>query len=149
MPPSLKGLGLAERDMKKARVEAGIFLGKDPPIWNSLGADIQRAKVASYLEHLRETDNCYIADKLLQDEDVVFEFLRTRIKVIRNTKKGSSQSNFNHLLCSRPSTIGPTFSASSPSIPRDDAKPDPKIAEDSNVVGDRHEDGQGGTSNPS
>ncbi len=93
MPPKWKALGLAGRDMKKAREEAGRFLGPDPPIWNSLGADIQRAKVASYLEHLRETDNRYIADKLLQDEDVVFELLRTRIKTIRN-KKGSSQNKF-------------------------------------------------------
>ena len=93
MPPKWKALGLAERDMKKAREEAGRFLGPDPPIWNNLGADIQRAKVASYLEHLRETDNRYIADKLQQDDDVVFELLRTRIKTIRN-KKGLSQNEF-------------------------------------------------------
>ncbi len=91
MPPKWKGLGLADRDMKKARDEAGRFLGPDPPMWNNLGTDTQRAKVAGFLEHLRETDNRYIADKLLQDEDVVFEFLRTRTKTIRN-KKGSSQS---------------------------------------------------------
>jgi len=94
MPPNWKGLGLAGRDMKKARDEAGEFLGKDPEIWSNLGADIQRAKVAGYLEHLRKTDNSYIVDKLLQDEDVVFELLRTRTKTIRNNKKGSIQSKF-------------------------------------------------------
>lgn len=99
MTPAWKGLGLAGRDIKKARTEAGIWVGKDlgedPPIWGDLSADIQRAKVESYLEHLRKTDNCYIADKLLQDKNVIFELLRTRIKTIRfNNRKGSSQSKF-------------------------------------------------------
>lgn len=89
-----KSLDLAERDMKKARDEADEFLDKNLEIWSNLSVDIQRAKIAEYLKHLRKIDNFYIVDKLLQDENVVFELLRTRIKIIRNNKKDLCQSKF-------------------------------------------------------
>ncbi len=84
-----KSLDLAKRDMKKARDEADEFLDKNLEIWSNLSANIQRVKIAEYLEHLRKIDNFYIIDKLLQDENDVFELLRTRIKIICNNKKDS------------------------------------------------------------
>lgn len=89
-----KNLDLAERDMKKAKDEVNEFLDKNLEIWSNLSVDIQRAKIAEYLEHLQKIDNFYIINKLLQDENVMFELLRTRIKIIRNNKKDSSQSKF-------------------------------------------------------
>ncbi len=89
-----KSLDLAKRDMKKARDEADEFLDKNLEIWSNLSANIQRVKIAEYLEHLRKIDNFYIIDKLLQDENDVFELLRTRIKIICNNKKDSCQSKF-------------------------------------------------------
>lgn len=89
------GLGLSRRYMRKAREEADKFLGNDPPLWDKLGMDTRLEKVGSYLEHLRKTDNSYIAEKLLSDENAAMELLRQKIKYIRNTKKkGSSCFDF-------------------------------------------------------
>ncbi len=64
-------------------------------------------------------------------------------------KKVQVKVNFNHLLCSRSTTLGSTFSASSLSISQDNAKPNPKIAKDTNAVDDRHANGQGDELNTS
>ncbi len=61
------------------------------------------------------------------------------------TRKVRVKTNFHHLLYLRCTTLDSASSASSPTFSRDDAKPDPKIAENTNDVGDRHESGQDGT----
>lgn len=79
-------LGLTAREMKKARAEAGHFLGDHPPKWNDMGFDRQKARSVEFLQHLRDTENNCIADKFMQGEDTLLEFLRTRTKTIRNKK---------------------------------------------------------------
>jgi len=61
------------------------------------------------------------------------------------TRKVRVKTNFNHLHYLRCTTLGSTSSSSSPPFPRDDAKPDPKIVENTNDVSDRHEGKQGDT----
>ncbi|ETI24653.1 hypothetical protein G647_04022 [Cladophialophora carrionii CBS 160.54] len=76
-------LGLNAREMRKARQEAGKFLGPDPPIWDDMGTDVQERKVESYIQYLRYNQNNTIADKLSVDKEAVFELLRTRTKTLR------------------------------------------------------------------
>lgn len=51
-----------------------------------MGFDRQKAKSEAFLQHLRDTENTIIADKLSLGEDVLLEFMRTRTKTIRNKK---------------------------------------------------------------
>ena len=88
MAPPWASLGLNGREMKKARTEAGRFLGDHPPKWDDMGSDRQKARSEEFLQHLRDTENGSIADKFVQGEETLLEFLRTRTKTIRN-KKGS------------------------------------------------------------
>ena len=91
MPPAWASLGLNSREMKKARTEAGRFLGDDPPKWDDMGSDRQKIRSEELLQHLRATENSSIADKFMQGEETLLEFLRTRTKTIRS-KKNSSKS---------------------------------------------------------
>lgn len=68
------------------RSEAGLFLGPYPVKWVDLGLDIQQAKVEGFLQHLRETNNKVIAEKLSDNQESVYEILRIRTKTIRNRK---------------------------------------------------------------
>ena len=72
--------------MKKARTEAGRFLGDDPPKWDDMGVDRQRERAYDFLRHLEATENRGIAEKFKQGEETLMEFLRTRTKTIRNKK---------------------------------------------------------------
>ena len=78
--------------MKKARTEAGRFLGDHPPKWDDMGSDRQIARSEEFLQHLRDTENGSIADKFMRGQETPLEFLRTRTKTIRN-KKGSQPSS--------------------------------------------------------
>ncbi|KAJ9638601.1 hypothetical protein H2204_004077 [Knufia peltigerae] len=77
-------LGLNQREMKKARQEAGKFLGPEPSKWEDLGADKQKRNVEEYLQYLRQNENNTIADKLQGDEEAIYELLRLRTKTIRS-----------------------------------------------------------------
>ena len=77
--------------MKKARTEAGRFLGDDPPKWDDMGSDRQKVRSEEFLRHLRATENSSIADKFMQGEETLLEFLRTRTKTIRNKKSSQSK----------------------------------------------------------
>ena len=77
--------------MKKARTEAGRFLGDDPPKWDDLGSDRQKIRSQDFLQHLEATENRSIADKFKQGEETLIEFLRTRTKTIRNKKSSQSK----------------------------------------------------------
>ena len=92
MPPAWASLGLNSREMKKARTEAGRFLGDQPPKWDDMGSDRQIARSKEFLQYLRATENGSIADKFMQGEETLLEFLRTRTKTIRN-KKGSQPTS--------------------------------------------------------
>lgn len=92
MAPAWKSLGLNHREMRKARMEAGRFLGDDAPKWDDMGSDRQRARSAEFLQHLRETENASIAEKFTRGEEVLLEFLRTRTKTIRSKKSSRLQS---------------------------------------------------------
>lgn len=76
-------LGVSSRELKKARAEAGHFLGESPQKWDDMGVDEQQAKVEGYIEHLCGTKNKIIADKLVEAKDTVNELLRIRTKTIR------------------------------------------------------------------
>ena len=89
MPPAWASLGLNTREMKKARTEAGRFLGDGPPKWDDMGSDRQKIRSEEFLQHLRATENSSIADKFVQGEETLLEFLRTRTKSIRNKKNPS------------------------------------------------------------
>lgn len=91
MPPAWASLGLNSREMKKARTEAGRFLGDDPPKWDDMGSDRQKVRSEEFLRHLRATENSSIADKFMQGEETLLEFLRTRTKTIRNKKSSQSK----------------------------------------------------------
>ena len=78
--------------MKKARMEAGQFLGDRPPKWDDMGSDRQKARAGEFLQHLRDTENSSIADKFVRGEETLLEFLRTRTKTIRNKKGSESKS---------------------------------------------------------
>lgn len=83
--------------MKKARTEAGRFLGDCPPKWDDMGSDRQKARSEGFLQHLRDTENGSIASKFMQGEETLLEFLRTRTKTNRNKKgsqPGKSKSRF-------------------------------------------------------
>ena len=81
--------------MKKARTEAGRFLGDHPPKWDDMGSDRQKARSEEFLQHLRDTENGSIADKFMQGEETLLEFLRTRTKTVRNKQPSSkSKSRF-------------------------------------------------------
>ncbi|KAL9133783.1 MAG: hypothetical protein Q9175_005038 [Cornicularia normoerica] len=94
-------LGLTAREMKKARAEAGRFLGDHPPKWNDMGFDRQKARSVEFLQHLRDTENNCIADKFMQGEDTLLEFLRTRTKTIRNKKVSQPSSKNSDLPASQ------------------------------------------------
>ena len=79
-------LGLTPAAMKKARSEAAIVLGDNPPTWDSLAFDDQNSMIDKYLAHLRESRNTSIAEKLELDRDGVRELLRNKVKQLR--KKG-------------------------------------------------------------
>lgn len=78
--------------MKKARTEAGHFLGEHPPKWNDMGFDRQKTRSEEFLQHLRDTENTRIADKFMLSEDILFEFLRTRTKTLRSKKVSEPSS---------------------------------------------------------
>ena len=90
MAPQWASLGLNGREMKKARTEAGRFLGHTPTKWDDQGSDRQKARSQEFLQHLRDTENSSIADKFMQGEETLLEFLRTRTKTIRNKKASQS-----------------------------------------------------------
>ena len=97
MAPAWASLGLNGREMKKARTEAGRFLGDCPPKWDDMGSDRQKARSEGFLQHLRDTENGSIASKFMQGEETLLEFLRTRTKTNRNKKgsqPGKSKSRF-------------------------------------------------------
>ena len=101
MPPAWTSLGLNSREMKKARTEAGRFLGDNPPKWDDMGSDRQKARCYEFLRHLEATENSSIAEKFKQGEETLMEFLRTRTKTIRNKKSsqpkdGKSRSRILH-----------------------------------------------------
>ncbi|CAD6590560.1 MAG: hypothetical protein ASARMPREDX12_004418 [Alectoria sarmentosa] len=93
MAPQWASLGLNGREMKKARTEAGRFLGHTPTKWDDQGSDRQKARSQEFLQHLRDTENSSIADKFMQGEETLLEFLRTRTKTIRNKKASQSTKN--------------------------------------------------------
>ena len=78
--------------MKKARAEAGHFLGDHPPKWDDMGYDRQKARSEEFLQHLRDTENSGIAEKFSHGEEILFEFLRTRTKTLRHKKNPKSGS---------------------------------------------------------
>ena len=92
IPPAWASLGLNAREMKKARTEAGRFLGNDPPKWDDIGSDRQKERSRDFLRHLHATENRDIADKLEQGEETLIQFLRTRTKTIRNKKSSQSKA---------------------------------------------------------
>lgn len=91
MSPAWTSLGLNGREMKKARTEAGRFLGDNPPKWDDMGSDRQKERSHAFLRHLEATENSSIADKFKQGEETLMEFLRTRTKTIRNKKSSQSK----------------------------------------------------------
>ena len=103
MAPPWASLGLNGREMKKARTEAGRFLGDHPPKWDDMGSDRQKARSEEFLQHLRDTENGSIADKFMQGEETLLDFLRTRTKTIRNKKgsqPGSKRKSSFRMICS-------------------------------------------------
>ena len=93
MPPAWSKLDLSSREMRKARTEAGRFLGDHPPMWDEMGFDRQKTQSQEFLRHLRSTENSCIADKFMKGEETLIEFLRTRTKTIRNKKIPQSKDS--------------------------------------------------------
>ena len=97
MAPPWANLGLNAREMRKARTEAGRFLGDSPPKWDDMGSDRQKARAEEFLRHLRATENSSIADKFVQGEETLLEFLRLRTKTIRNKDRLRSKDGMDSI----------------------------------------------------
>ena len=88
MAPNWASLGFSDTEMTSAYKAASEFLGENPPVWRDQGYDVKVKFFEDYLQHLRQSHNSIIAEKMakLEDKKPVFELLRNKIKYIRNAR---------------------------------------------------------------